>query len=76
MNEETACRRRLTTGIVGSRLQKVIDFGMKNGAVGAKVCGSGGGGSVLFFGDMKRLKKRFGKKVIGFKIDFEGLRWG
>jgi len=76
MNEETACRRRLATGIVGSRLQKVIDFGMKNGAVGAKVCGSGGGGSVLFFGDMKRLKKRFGKKVIGFKIDFEGLRWG
>ena len=76
MNEETVCRRRLATGIVGSRLQKVIDVGMKNGAVGAKVCGSGGGGSVLFFGDGKRLRKVFGSKVISFGVDFLGMRWG
>ncbi len=75
MNKETANRRKLATGIVGVRLQKVIDDGMKNGAIGAKVCGSGGGGSVLFFGDATKLKKKFGSRVIGFKFDFGGLRW-
>ena len=76
MNEETVCRRRLAKGIVGVRLKKIIDVGMKNGAVGAKVCGSGGGGSVLFYGDVARLKRKFGSRVIDFKIDFGGLRWG
>lgn len=77
MNEETRERGKLATGIVGARLRKVIDVGMKNGAVGAKVCGSGGGGSVLFFcSDAEKLKRKFGKMVIDFKIDFGGLRWG
>jgi len=76
MNEETIERAKFATGIVGSRLRKVIDIGMKNGAVGAKVCGSGGGGSVLFFGDGKKLRKVFGKRVIEFGFDWKGLVWG
>jgi len=75
MNEETEQRKMLDERTVGPRLRKVIDLGMKNGAVGAKVCGSGGGGSVLFFGDKKKLKRKFGKRVIDFKIDFGGLKW-
>jgi galactokinase/mevalonate kinase-like predicted kinase len=47
---------------------------MKNGAIAAKVCGSGGGGSILFFGDKEKLKKKFGGKIIDFKFDFQGLR--
>jgi D-glycero-alpha-D-manno-heptose-7-phosphate kinase len=76
MNVETANRKMLASGIVGPRLKKLIHLGMDNGAIGAKVCGSGGGGSVLFFGDKRRLKKKFGKSVIEFKVDFGGLRWG
>ena len=49
--------------------------GIKNGAVGAKVCGSGGGGSILFLGNKKKLVKKFKGKVIDFKFDFKGLRW-
>jgi len=48
---------------------------MENGAIAAKICGSGNGGSVLFFGDKAKLKKKFGRRVIDFKFDFEGLRW-
>lgn len=76
MNEETTERGKLAKGIVGPVLKRIIDVGMKNGAVGAKVCGSGGGGSVLFFGDSKKLKRKFGKKCIDFKVDWKGLRWG
>jgi galactokinase/mevalonate kinase-like predicted kinase len=48
---------------------------MKNGARAAKVCGSGGGGSILFFGDKKRLIRKFGKQAIDFKFDFSGLTY-
>jgi D-glycero-alpha-D-manno-heptose-7-phosphate kinase len=75
MNDETLERGKLAKGIVDSRLKKIIDLGRRNGAVGAKVCGSGGGGSVLFFGDTRRLKKVFGGSVIDFRVDFDGLRF-
>jgi len=76
MNEETAERKRLHRGIVGPRLQNFINKGFKNGAIAAKVCGSGGGGSVLFFTDKRaKLVKAFGNEVINFKFDFGGLRW-
>ena len=76
MNEETAERKKLHRGIVGPRLQSFIDKGFKNGAIAAKVCGSGGGGSVLFFTDERaKLIKAFGGNVINFKFDFGGLKW-
>jgi len=75
MNNETEERRRLSKVIVSSQLQRIIESGLKCGGVGAKVCGSGGGGSILFLGNKGKLKKRFKEKVIDFKFDFEGLRW-
>ena len=56
-------------------VQKIIDEGLRNGGIGAKVCGSGGGGSILFYGDKDKLKKKFKNKVIEFKFDFKGLRF-
>ena len=76
MNEETRERKKLHRGIVGARLQSFIDKGFKNGAIAAKVCGSGGGGSVLFFTDERlKLLKAFGSNVLNFKFDFGGLKW-
>ncbi|MEK6945354.1 MAG: hypothetical protein AABW63_01020 [Nanoarchaeota archaeon] len=75
LNDETAERSKLDSSIVPKKLQDIINAGMQNGAVGAKVCGSGGGGSILFFGDKNKLRKKFGKSVIDFKFDFEGLKW-
>lgn len=74
MNEETGERERLHKSIIPENIQKIISLGMDNGAVAAKVCGSGGGGSILFFGDKQKLKQKFKDKVIDFKFDFEGLR--
>ncbi len=74
MNEETKERKKLHSSIVPENVQRIISFGMRNGASAAKVCGSGGGGSILFFGDKKQLRKAFGKKVIEFKFEFNGLR--
>jgi len=57
------------------KIEKIIGVGLKNGAIGAKICGAGGGGSVLFFGNKKKLVKKFRGKVIDFKFDFKGLKW-
>ncbi len=75
MNSETDERKKLAKEIITKEIEKIINDGMQNGAIGAKVCGSGNGGSILFFGDKQKLKKKFGKKVIDFKFDFEGLKW-
>ncbi len=75
LNQETTERRMLAKGIITKEVVKMIDSGMENGAVAAKICGSGSGGSILFFGDKEKLKKKFGKRVIDFKFDFGGLRW-
>jgi D-glycero-alpha-D-manno-heptose-7-phosphate kinase len=74
MNEETKERKALHKSIIPKNIHKIIARGMKNGAIAAKVCGSGGGGSILFFGDKSKLKKEFGKSIIDFKFDFLGLR--
>lgn len=75
MNRETEERRLLHKSIIPPKIEKIMQTGMKNGAIGAKICGSGGGGSILFLGDKKKLAKKFKGKVINFKFDFKGLRW-
>ncbi len=74
MNQETGERKKLHKSIVPESTQKIISQAMENGAIAAKVCGSGGGGSILFFGDKQKLKQKFKDKVIDFKFDFQGLR--
>lgn len=76
MNKETEERAKLSKVTLSPQLKSIIDSGMKNSAIGAKICGSGGGGSILMFTeDRNRLVKHFGRKVIPFKFDFEGLKW-
>lgn len=76
MNQETREREKLSKITVSPGLQKIINKGLRQGGVGAKVCGSGGGGSVLFYSENpSKLRKAFGSKVIDFKFDFKGLRW-
>lgn len=74
LNEETRERILLHKSIAPPSIRKIIKEGINSGATAAKICGSGGGGSILFFGDKKKLKRKFGRKVIDFKFDFEGLK--
>lgn len=75
LNEETEERARLNPSIVPENIRKMIKLGKDHGAISAKICGSGGGGCILFFGDKKGIKKAFGDKCIDFKFDFQGLHW-
>lgn len=75
LNEETKERAKLHPMIVPKTTKNIIDQGMKNGATGAKVLGSGGGGSILFYGNKNKLKKFFKGKAIGFRFDGGGIKW-
>ncbi|MBD3253134.1 hypothetical protein GF386_05355 [Candidatus Pacearchaeota archaeon] len=76
MNQETRERDRLHEITIGKSSEDFINKGLKNGAIAAKICGSGAGGSVLFFAEDKdKLIKTFKEKVIDFKFEFRGLRY-
>lgn len=75
MNQETAERKKLAKSIVPEKISEFIKKGFANGAIAAKICGAGGGGSILFFGNKKQIIKTFPKNIIDFKFDFHGLRW-
>lgn len=74
LNAETEERKKLHKSTVPGFVRKIIKTGLQNGAVAAKVCGSGNGGSILFLGNKKRLKRKFKRKVIDFRFDFKGLK--
>jgi galactokinase/mevalonate kinase-like predicted kinase len=75
MNEETLNRKKLHKSVLPPKVERIMKKGMVNGAIGAKILGSGSGGSVLFYGNKDRLKKKFKKSVMDFKFDFKGLSW-
>ena len=76
MNKETHERAKLSKVTLSPQLKAIIDSGMKHGGISAKICGSGGGGSILMFAEEpEKLKKHFGRKVIPFKFEFEGIKW-
>jgi D-glycero-alpha-D-manno-heptose-7-phosphate kinase len=75
MNEETENRKQIDQSVLPPLANNFIKDGLRNGANAAKICGSGNGGSILFFGNKKRLYRRFRHNIIDFRFDFEGLKW-
>ena len=75
LNKEWELRKSLHKRVTTKEVEARIKFAMDNGATGAKVCGAGGGGSILFYAENKRkIMKKFKNKLIPFKFDHEGLR--
>lgn len=54
------------------------DFAMKNGALGGKLIGAGGGGFLMFYSEdkscLRSAMKEKGLKEVRFRFDFEGTR--
>ena len=54
------------------------ELGMRNGAIGGKLVGAGGGGFLLFYaGDRNKLRhamQRGGLEEVRFRFDFEGTK--
>jgi D-glycero-alpha-D-manno-heptose-7-phosphate kinase len=66
--------------VSNSRIDKIYSLGLKNGSLGGKVMGAGGGGHMFLFTPpdkqikIKQILTEKGVKFIDFNYDFEGLK--
>ena len=79
---EWTLRKRLAPGVTTPAIDALVDHGLNAGAWGAKVCGAGGGGCLLFLADpshvpaIRQTLGNAGATVIAARIDENGLQVG
>jgi len=80
MNEHWNVKKSISTKMSNSDMDNWYDLGIKNGALGGKVMGAGGGGFMVFCvenGGRKKLRsvmEKAGLKFMDFRFDFEGVK--
>ena len=61
-----------------SEIDNWYDLGLKNGAIGGKVVGAGGGGFLMFMANdrnkLRHTMKKTGLSELRFSFDFEGTK--
>ncbi len=80
MLEEWAAREQLAPGVVTEQMQALKKTAIEAGAVGAKVCGAGGGGCLLFLAApetesrVRRSLEAMDSHILDFSFDMGGLK--
>jgi D-glycero-alpha-D-manno-heptose-7-phosphate kinase len=78
MHEHWEHKKRRSGGMSNSKIDEWYEMGMKNGAVGGKLVGAGGGGFLMFMAhDRNKLRHAMahaGLEEVRFKFDFEGTK--
>jgi D-glycero-alpha-D-manno-heptose-7-phosphate kinase len=78
MHEHWEHKKRRSTGMSNARIDEWYELGRKNGAIGGKVVGAGGGGFLLFYAsDRNKLRHAMAKaglEEVRFRFDFEGTK--
>ncbi|MBI2404993.1 galactokinase [Candidatus Gottesmanbacteria bacterium] len=79
MHQHWMSKRNLSSAISSSRIDYLYELGIKNGALGGKIMGAGGGGFLLFCCPDKRDKIRTemekeGLRELFFHFDMEGAK--
>lgn len=73
MEANFSAQKQLAKATSNSYLDEMFSFAKKNGAVGGKICGAGGGGAFIFYcSDPVMLKNALKKRFVEcFEIDFD-----
>jgi D-glycero-alpha-D-manno-heptose-7-phosphate kinase len=78
MHEHWEHKKRRSGGMSNPRIDEWYELGLKNGAVGGKLVGAGGGGFLMFYAsDRNKLRHamaRAGLEEVRFGFDFEGTK--
>jgi D-glycero-alpha-D-manno-heptose-7-phosphate kinase len=78
MHEHWEHKKRRSGGMSNPKIDEWYEMGMKNGAVGGKLVGAGGGGFLMFMAhDRNKLRHAMagaGLEEVRFKFDFEGAK--
>ena len=78
MHEHWLHKKSRSSGMSNELIDGWYELGLKNGAVGGKLVGAGGGGFLLFYAsDRNKLRhamKKAGLEEVRFKFDYEGTK--
>ena len=75
LNEGWMRKRELAGGISSPKIDELYEIAMKNGALGGKLLGAGGGGFLLFYcpkEQQERLKNQLRLKPFKFRFEHDG----
>ena len=78
MHEHWLHKKKRSSEMSNQQIDNWYEIGLKNGAIGGKLVGAGGGGFLLFYAyDKKKLRKAMceqGLDEVRFRFDFEGTK--
>lgn len=72
-------KKKLSGGISNPRIDAWYELAKRNGALGAKICGAGGGGFLMLYCEQDKHKlreamRRAGLQELNFRFEFEGSK--
>ncbi len=78
MHEHWTYKKQRSSGMSNPEIDGWYDLAMRNGAVGGKLIGAGGGGFLIFYTEDKRrlrhVMREAGMAEVRFRFDFEGTK--
>jgi len=78
MHEHWEHKKKRSAGMSNPQIDEWYELGLKNGAIGGKLVGAGGGGFLLFYAEdrnkLKHAMKHAGLEEVRFKFDYEGTK--
>lgn len=78
MHEHWENKKRRSGGMSNSQIDEWYELALKNGAIGGKLVGAGGGGFLMFMANdrnkLRKTMKNAGLEEVRFRFDFEGAK--
>ncbi len=78
LHEHWESKKKRSEGMSNPQIDEWYDLGRKNGALGGKLVGAGGGGFLLFYAEerarLRRAMTKAGLEEVRFHFDFEGTK--
>jgi D-glycero-alpha-D-manno-heptose-7-phosphate kinase len=78
MHEHWEHKKRRSQGMSNKQIDDWYQLGIRNGAVGGKLVGAGGGGFLMFYASDRNLlrhtMRKAGLEEVRFKFDYEGTK--
>ena len=78
MHEQWENKKRRSEGMTNPKIDEWYEIGRKNGALGGKLVGAGGGGFLMFYaedrGRLRATMAKLGLDEVRFQFDFDGTK--
>ncbi len=78
LHEHWEHKRKRSKGMSNPQIDEWYELGMKNGALGGKLVGAGGGGFLMFYAEdrnhLRHAMIKAGLEEVRFRFDFEGTK--